>query len=117
MLMTVLLVVFFTISLIGVGIFVSACIAASRVDRNLYSSRRPIRQEASAPDMSSGFNCFGTAVLTVIPCLMLVASLVLRVSASSLPGDLMYPIKRGGEEVKSVLVSYFGDPVDWHMSL
>ncbi len=34
----------------------------------------------------------------------------------AVPGDSLYPIKLGGEEVKAVLEYAFGTPADWHIS-
>ena len=55
------------------------------------------------------------AMLAAAACLVLVASLVLRTTEHSLPGDSLYPVKRGSEALQGALMITVGERVTWHM--
>ena len=54
-------------------------------------------------------------MLATAASFVLVAWLVLRTAALSLPGDGLYPIKRVGEELQGVLMNSYGASAEWHM--
>src|SRR4051812_5105212 len=98
MLESLLLIAGITIGLISIVSIIYACIIGARAEGNYYRSKRFILTDASAPQARRGLYWPRVAFLTVTPCLMLVAALVLRLAAPSLPGNWLYPVKRGGEE-------------------
>jgi hypothetical protein len=113
MFINALLVAFIFLTLVCTVAIITATIIAARAESNFYRVKQldhrgiPTVRRFYWPTM---------ATLAIVPCLLLVASLLLRIAAPSLPGDWLYPVKRSAEEVNGLLVRYFGDPVDWHMS-
>jgi hypothetical protein len=46
---------------------------------------------------------------------MIIVSPLLRGADASLPGDLLYPIKRSSEELQGLILEAMGDPLRWHV--
>ena len=117
MLGMVLLIAFILISLVSAIALIGASLAAGRQDKALHgSSNHLVPQEAPASQSLEWLYWLSATVLASVPCILLTFALVLRAAAGSLPGDSLYPIKLGGEEVKAVLEYAFGTPADWHIS-
>ena len=54
----------------------------------------------------------GSALVAAAACF----ALVVVMGAYSLPGDALYPLKRGGEVVEGAFFQAFGEPLTWHVS-
>ena len=57
-----------------------------------------------------------TAAWATAPVVVLAGVLLLAAAANSLPGDPLYPVKRGGEGAKAALAYIIGAAPDWHIS-
>jgi hypothetical protein len=115
MLTTVFVVAYILISLLCTIAIVSATILSSRQDDHVEDSPIEPSPALSGVEPSNWIAWPDSGVLLLIPVLILVASIMLRVAAPSLPGSGLYPIKRAGEEVKGMLVRRWGNPVAWHI--
>ncbi len=78
--------------------------------------RSKIPSQAAVTRSSARLNLTSLAGLAILPCLIFVASLLLHTASLSLPGDSLYALERGAEEVQGALISAAGSPLNWHIS-
>jgi hypothetical protein len=57
-----------------------------------------------------------TPAMAAAASVVLISVLVLQTASVTLPGDPLYPVKRGSEEVQGVVARFIGDPVEWYLA-